>query len=205
MVKSTGESRSRDTVTETAESGPCFEQLFERYCRPVSYFFARRGFSQDECLDLTQETFLGVCRGIERFRTGTNVEKWLYTIAINVWRNEIRRRSTAKRDAKEVGFDDILGTAREIENGQDTDPLKAVLTGERHDLLHEAIRELPSQMRQCLILRIDQHLKYDEIAKVMRISINTVKSQLFQARGKLRARLAEAEDDVVVDGGRRTR
>ncbi len=197
-MKSRNESLTRDAGRGTEEPGPRFEQLFESYSRPVSYFFARRGFSRDECLDLTQETFLGVCRGIERFRSGTNVEKWLYTIAINVWRNEVRRRSTEKRDAREVGLESVLGTFREIEAGQEADPLEAVLTEERHDLLHQAIRELPNQMRQCLILRIDQQLKYDEIAAVMRISINTVKSQLFQAREKLRMLLGEAEGAVEV-------
>lgn len=202
MLKSRNKSAGRDADKGGEEPRPRFEKLFERYSRPVSFFFARRGFSRDECRDLTQETFLGVCRGIERFRGGTDVEKWLYTIAINVWRNEVRRRSTEKRAAKEVSLDKILGTAKEIEGRQDVDPLKAVLVEERHDLLHQAIRELPDQMRQCLILRIDQQLKYGEIATVMRISINTVKSQLFQAREKLRTRLVEDADLAKVDGGR---
>ncbi len=190
--------QNRDPIPEATAAVPHFEQLFERYSRPVSYFFARRGFSRDECLDLTQETFLGVCRGIKRFRGGTNFEKWLYTIAINVWRNEIRYRLTEKRSADEVSLDALLDTPREIKDSTQGDPLEAVLAGERHDLLHEAIRELPNQMRQCLILRIDQQLKYEEIAIVMRISINTVKSQLFQAREKLRARFAESEEIAKV-------
>ncbi len=176
---------------------PRFEQLFERYSRPVSSFFFRRGFSREECLELTQETFLGAYRGMERFRRGTNVEGWLFTIATNVWRNEVRRRSAEKREGQELSLDKLLDDGRELEGRHESDPLTAALAKERRDLLHEALRELPEQMRECLLLRIDQQLKYREIAAVMRISINTVKSQLFQARERLQTRLAEFAEEAV--------
>lgn len=167
------------------------ERLFERYARPVSYFFARRGFSPEECRDLTQETFLGVYRGMDAFRHDASVETWLFTIAANVWRNEVRSRTAGKREGREVpleGLAESPGTVPAELRGAD-DPLAGLLAEERAGLLREALGELPAQMRRCLLLRLDQQLKYREIAQVLCVSIETVKSQLFQARERLRHRL----------------
>lgn len=175
--------------TEARELHFC--DLFERYSRSVNYFFARRGFSPEECRDLTQETFLGVYRGIERFRSESSPKTWLFTIAANIWRNQVRRESADKRDAWELSLD----VSRE-EQGFDPpasdaeDPEWELLERERLELLRETFDELPPKMRRCLLLRVDQSLKYREIATVMQISIQTVKSQLFQAKEFLRSRLA---------------
>ncbi len=58
-----GEEESLDHLKEES-----FDHLIDRYYRPISYFFANRGFSTEECRDLTQETFLGVYKGLGRFR-----------------------------------------------------------------------------------------------------------------------------------------
>ena len=170
-----------------------FEHLFERYYRPVSYFFANRGFSNEECRDLTQETFLGVYKGMGRFRRDASVETWLFKIAANIWRNAIRSRRAAKRDAPEISLGGMIDDGQQITDDahQGRGPLGDALADEQARLLREAIEELPTQMQRCLLLRVDQDMKYREIAAVMQISIETVKSQLFQARERLKARLAE--------------
>src|SRR6185295_123541 len=64
-------------------------------------------------------------------------------------------------------------------------PLAGLLADEQVGRLRQALQDLPPQMRRCVLLRIDQNLKYREIAGVMQISIDTVKSQLSQARDRL--------------------
>lgn len=187
--------RAPDRAGGVAEVGRDleFETLFERYARPVSYFFAHRGFSPEECRDLTQETFVGVYRGMDAFRRDASVETWLFTIAANVWRNEVRSRTAGKREGREVPLEGLAegsGTLLPAELREADDPLAGLLEEERACLLREALGELPAQMRRCLLLRLDQQLKYREIAQVLRVSIETVKSQLFQARERLRHRLA---------------
>jgi RNA polymerase sigma-70 factor (ECF subfamily) len=61
------------------------------------------------------------------------------------------------------------------------------LAGEQRAVLRQALAELPPKMRRCVLLRIDQDLKYREIAALLRVSIETVKSQLSQARDRLEA------------------
>ncbi len=186
--------RKRRDPAIPGETGD-FEHLFERFYRPVSYFFANRGFSDDECRDLTQETFLGVYRGIGRFRRDASVETWLFTIAGNIWRNALRSRSAEKRDAKEVSLAALIDDGEQIVGDPAADagaggPLDDALTSERLRCLREAMAELPPQMRRCMLLRVDQDMKYREIAAVLQISVDTVKSQLFQARERLKTRLA---------------
>jgi RNA polymerase sigma-70 factor, ECF subfamily len=167
-----------------------FDHLIERFYRPVSYFFSNRGFSHEESRDLAQETFLGVYKGLDRFRGDSSVETWLFKIAANIWRNAIRSRSAEKRDGLEISADDAPDEP-DLFGGGRLDPLVEALSDERVRLLRAAIDELPPQMRRCLLLRIDHDMKYREIAAVLQISIQTVKSQLFQAKERLKERLVD--------------
>ncbi len=180
--------------------GPCasdderehkFEQLFERFVHPVNNFFSQRGFSREDCQDLTQETFVGACKGMERFRNESSEGTWLFTIAANVWRNELRRRSTEKREAEEVSIDD----AGDLPSRVEVDPLAAMVMDKRRELLRRALAELPDRMRRCLILRIYHQLKYREIATAMQVSLNTVKSTISQATDRLQEKITAFEED----------
>jgi RNA polymerase sigma-70 factor (ECF subfamily) len=69
------------------------------------------------------------------------------------------------------------------------DALTSAITREQYGILREALAELPEQMRQCVRLRLKDDLKYKEIAEVMKISIETVKTHLHHAKKRLRPRL----------------
>lgn len=69
------------------------------------------------------------------------------------------------------------------------DPLEETLRDESRRLLREAVGELPPSMRRCVQLRIDRSLKYREIAAILMVSVDTVKTQLHQARQRLKGDL----------------
>lgn len=179
-----------------------FQQIYERYRRPVHACFARRGCSGEECRDLAQETFLRVFRGIDSFRAESRFETWVYEIAQNVWRNEIRDRLAKKRAFKTVALEeDVDAAAAGREELQERyrnehEPLAGLISAERVALLRAALTELPPQMRRCVELRLDQDLKFREIAVLMKVSIDTIKSQLAQAKTRLRGRLSSYFDKV---------
>jgi RNA polymerase sigma-70 factor, ECF subfamily len=176
-----------------------FEQLFSRYYRPLSYFFAKKGFSSDECHDLNQETFLRVFNRMDTFRGEGPFKAWLFQIAANIYRNTLRERSTQKRDAQEVSLDEASDqpVAAGVVALED-EPLEHMLNDERVHKLREAMEELPPQMRRCVQLRIDQDLRYREIAVILGVSIDTVKAHLYQARQLLKAKLKGYFTDVDV-------
>ena len=168
---------------------PAFESLFEKYAKAVYYFFLRRGFSHEESQEMAQETFYRSYRGLKRANQGSDLKAWLFTIAANVRRNEIRHRKAEKRDVQEISLDGLVEGGRELRSQAGNDPLKDTLENDRSRRLYSAVGELPDQMRRCLVLRIIHELKYEEIATVMQVSVNTVKSQLFQARRRLQMQL----------------
>ena len=170
-----------------------FRLVFDFYYRPVNAFFRRRTFSAEEADDLTQETFLRVYTKIEQFRGDAPFEAWLWQIASNLYRKSITRRHTQKRAGKTVSLDDeeTGGADFFLRDTNSATPLDAVLKAEQRSELQTAIEDLPGQMRKCIELRVFRDLSYKQIAVVMRLSPQTVKAHLFQARRHLRERLGE--------------
>lgn len=173
-----------------------FRKLFELHYRKVIRFFRHRGFSSEESRDLTQDVFYRVFKAIDTFRRESRFERWLFEIAVNIYRNELRRKGAEKRGAVEVSLDvstddqDTPGPKREPIS-QEKNALDSMEKRERRAALWKAFQELPAQMRRCCELRYVQGLKYQEIATVMKISIETVKAHLHQARKRLIDRLGQ--------------
>jgi RNA polymerase sigma-70 factor (ECF subfamily) len=176
-----------------------FERLHELHVRRVRNFFLHRGFSKDEAGDLTQDVFFRVFRGIASFRLEAGFKTWLFEIADHVYQNELRRRGAGKRK----GWETSIETGGQDEDGQPaaiepppSEPraLEEVLEREQAEALSRAIQDLPEQMRTCFLLRYGQERKYKEIAVLRRISIDTVKAHLFQAKRRLKLELADTGD-----------
>jgi RNA polymerase sigma-70 factor (ECF subfamily) len=192
-----------------------FRDLFTSSYRPVHAFFRRRAVSADEADELTQETFLRVYRGMEAFRGGASERTWVLRIALNIWSNHQRYQRAKGRAVPSAALDDVdhakwVAVRDLAEAGEEPrdlaralnvpsvapSPLETLVAREQRELLREAIAELPSQMRRCVILRVGQGLKYREIAAVAGVSIDTVKVMLHDAKQRLRARLAGRFADV---------
>lgn len=168
-----------------------FRELYDQFNRPIYNFFANRRFRPEECRDLVQETFFRAFRASNGFRGEAKPSTWLMSIAKNVWLEEERSRSRLKRSAEEVSLETMRGEwGFDAASDEPDRQLRQFLEQEQVKLLQEALEELPNQMRSCIRLRICQELRYREIAEVMQTSIGTVKSQLAEARLRLRARLA---------------
>ncbi len=172
-----------------------FRFLFDSYYHPLQRFFSRKGFSQEDALDLTQETMLGIYRGVRDFRHEARFETWLYRVATTTYLKRLRTGSAVKRSGVETSFDDM--TPAHEPPAPSVDQLANVLDDERRQAMREAIAELPEKMRKCLTLRIYQERSYREIATAMNLKINTVKAHLFQAKERLREKLkVESLEDL---------
>jgi RNA polymerase sigma-70 factor (ECF subfamily) len=172
-----------------------FRKIFDEHYGRVVRFFAARGFSNEESSDLAQETFLRVYKGLETFRGDSHLETWLFQIARNLSLNVLRDRGARKRSGTEIPLEDIgephqpgPGTPQQAMDPEGV-PLDDLLTEERVRLVHQALAELPPRMRRCVLLRIEQELKYEEIAVVMQTSVDAVKALLYRARKQLQDQL----------------
>jgi RNA polymerase sigma-70 factor, ECF subfamily len=165
-----------------------FRFLYETYFRAVERFFARKGLPPQDCLDLTQETFLGIYKGLDGYENRQLFTAWLYRVATTTDLKRRRKAATVKRAAEEVSRDGMENpeTTLAVPGRQ----LDSLLDEERLKALRAAVAELPEQMRDCLTLRLYHQLSYSEIATVKKISVETVKAHLFRARKKLQEKLA---------------
>ncbi|MEM7048569.1 MAG: sigma-70 family RNA polymerase sigma factor [Acidobacteriota bacterium] len=171
-----------------------FRLVYETYHRALLGFFRRRGVPAEETLDLTQETFLGIYKGLEGYRHSDRFEGWIFRIAETCWLKKLRASATAKRSAVETSLD-ALGRGE----GTAEQQLHRALAGERRERVRAAVRNLPGQMRRCLTLRLQQELSYREIAVVLRLSPETVKVHLSRARQRLKQELGSLDLDGPED------
>jgi RNA polymerase sigma-70 factor (ECF subfamily) len=151
-------------------SREAFTELFERYREPVYGFFRRRLKDAARAEELAQETFLAVLRGADRYEPRASFRTYLYAIAFKQVSGEWRR---VKREGHPV----------ESEPGTRDDPGDALW-------LRRAVEALDPAHREVLLLREYEQLSYDEIAALLRIPVNTVRSRLFRARMELKALLS---------------
>ena len=148
-----------------------FEELFERYRNPIYRFFRRRLNDIARAEDMTQETFIVILRGTERYQPLAKFRTYLYAVALKLLWTERRK---ALREARVGGETSNLP--------QTNDPATALW-------IRDSLARLESGHREVLMLREYEQLSYDEIAEVLRIPVNTVRSRLFRARAELKALL----------------
>jgi RNA polymerase sigma-70 factor (ECF subfamily) len=152
-------------------SRAAFEELFARYHKPLYGFFGRRLNNPDRAEDLTQETFLAVIRAVSRYEPRALVRTYLYGIALKLLAAERRKfpaRSTLGQSAPEPKTD---GTP------------ECVLW------VRQAMEKLDGPEREVLMLREYEQLSYSDIAELLRIPVNTVRSRLFRSRLALKSYL----------------
>lgn len=173
-----------------------FQKFFDEHYDVVFYWFRRQGLDPETGRDLAQETFMAAYKGFDSFRGEASPRTWALRIARNRFRNHLRDNATQKRkhqEAAPVESKDGDIEVLEVADPKAPNPESDLLDREKNKELHGALDALPTQMRQCLELRLSD-LKYREIAAIMDISVETVKSHLYQARQRLRKDLGGEED-----------
>jgi RNA polymerase sigma-70 factor (ECF subfamily) len=152
-----------------------FSELFQRYKQPLFGFFRRRIYEQAQAEELTQETFLAVLRGSSRYRAEALFRTYLYAIAFKLL--HAYRRKTAFRAA-------FLGSA---ETGKELAERSSILEDMQ---VRQALKRLEAIDREVLMLREFEQLSYAEIAELLKLPVNTVRTRIFRARVALRDVLA---------------
>lgn len=166
-----------------ADREKSFELLFRRFCPRVERFLKSRVFSRDERLDLTQTIFLRIYQGLEGYRGEGSLEGWVLQIAFNVYRKWRDHQPGGRQAVPEVAVEDTSGAPEPAT--ATSSALDHIVREERLEALRNAIGELPPKQRLCMELRVYQERSVQEIATALRISPETVKAHLFQARQKL--------------------
>jgi RNA polymerase sigma-70 factor, ECF subfamily len=176
---------------QSGGSPDAFEVIFRKFYQPLFRLFANRPGFREEADDLAQETLARAFDRIDRYTPteGASFAGWLRTIAENLWKNAVRERNALKRALSGARVElpaESSGNEKDVPQDARPDPQESVLAHERTQVLREALASLPPGMRQCTELRLFQDLQYQEIAAVTGIGLNSVRSQLFEARKRLK-------------------
>jgi len=152
-------------------SREAFEELFARYSAPLFGFFCRRLSSPDRAPDLTQETFLAVIHSAVRYEPRSSVRSYLYGIAFNLLLAERRKQNRRPESA-------LNGDGPSVQPSPDISVW-----------VQQALAKLEETEREILMLREYEQLTYDEIARLLRIPVNTVRTRLYRSRNALKSLL----------------
>lgn len=159
------------------------------YERRIFNVALRLAGNSDDAADLTQETFLRAFRAWGKFRGDSATYTWLYRILVNLNKDRIGREVRRRDRESSLDTGGVESGPMVIEDSGDT-PIREAERHEARGVLSEAIRDLPDGYRECVVLRDLEGLSYDEIAQVMEITVEAVRSRLARARQQLRQRLA---------------
>jgi len=153
-----------------AGSSEAFDELFVRYREPLYGFFRRRVPRRERAEDLTQETFLAVIRASVRYEPRSQMRTYLYGIAMKLVSAE-RRKLNREIAPTEAAVEDVPDQALWV---------------------RQALERLDPTEKEILMLREYEQLSYWEIAEVLGLQVNTVRSRLFRSRMALKGFLEPA-------------
>ena len=161
-----------------------FNDMVDRYKGRLMNVIGRMLASREEAEDVVQETFVRVYQHRQSFNFQHCFSTWIYTIALNLARNELRKR----KKFKFLDITDMQGNETEF-------AVEMELPSQLPQVLEAAVKALPEKYRTAFMLRDVQELPYEEVAKILSVPLGTVKSRVNRARlilrDKLRPRMEE--------------
>ena len=160
-----------------------FSELVDRYQTRLLNFIHRTIGDRERAEDLVQEVFIRVYRHLHRFDRSKKFSTWVYTIASNLAKNELRNRSRNPLvlfQTMQTSFDD---EDRPLQF-EDVSARPDDLYHKRHlrELVEDTVAKLPEHHRQVFVLRELEGKSYEEIAEITDCNLGTVKSRLNRAR-----------------------
>ncbi len=170
----------------TNNSSEAFGEIMKRWERKIFALCFGMLNREEDARDAVQETFIAAYRNLKNFRGEAKVSSWLHRIAVNQCLTTKRRVKTKREDYLED----------EIENGETLNfadkratPAQLIEQNEQKTLVRNAVRSLPFELKEVVIMKEFQDLTFQEISETLDLPLSTVKSRLYTALKQLRMKL----------------
>jgi RNA polymerase sigma-70 factor (ECF subfamily) len=174
-----------------------FDVLVRRYKDQLLNYVFRFVGNRNDAEDIVQETFLRVYKNKHYYKEIAKFSTWVYTIAGNLAKTELRRRKRRK----------IFSVSNFVNDERDFDipdlnrnPEKEVDSSMKDDIIQKTIEKLPPKFKEVILLRDVQGFAYEEISQILNIPLGTVKSRVNRGRLKLQGDLKfllDSEPNIV--------
>ncbi len=164
------------------------DALMDRWQLPLRRFLYRSTSNEHDARDLAEDTFVRVYRNREKFRSGAKFSTWLFSIALNLSRDRVRRGKARPV----ISLDEAALTAvsdKSIEPAGDT-PDEALLKAETALTVRLAVEALPEPLKTAVLLCEYEELSQADAAAITGCSPKAVETRLYRARALLRESLA---------------
>jgi RNA polymerase sigma-70 factor, ECF subfamily len=173
--------RSDDELMVLAQAGErkAFAVLVERHAERVMHLCGRFVNDASRGQELAQDTWVMVWQRRDKYAPNGTFRAWLITVAGNHCRNELRRRQLAR----------VHSISNELELESTREQIEAVLASERQRRVRAALTELSPAMREALLLRYGEELRYDEMTEVVGASESTLRSRVHHGLKVLKQKL----------------
>lgn len=172
-----------DTLISRARQGDQNAQgkLVQLWYKRIYNFSYKFFLDHDLAMEVAQKSFISMCKNVGSLQDTARFKSWLYKIAVNYCREEARKR----KGNRSLSFDVVWNREAEESPRWESssqrydNPERQYLHGEVSDILQEALMQLNPEQREVVIMKEFEGLKFREIAEVLNISENTVKSRMY--------------------------
>ncbi|MPW24584.1 sigma-70 family RNA polymerase sigma factor [Alkalibaculum sp. M08DMB] len=171
-----------------------FGVLINKYSIQVYNTLHRILGNEEDAQDVSQEVFIKIYKNMHTFKGKSEFSTWLYRITINC------AKDFNKKKKIDLLIDDTKDIEQEFSYEKSSNPEAAIEEVEKRELVLKELMKLKKNQRMIIVLRDIQGLSYEEISKVLSISIGTVKSRINRARIQLRQALLETPFDFKKGG-----
>jgi len=174
--------QSVSVLAEAARRGEtrAFEQLVRQYMQKAYFFTLGLVGNREDALDISQNAFVKAYRGIRNLGSGEKFPSWFFTILRNETVNYIKKAKSKRLESLEQRESFLLYTDQSLPEHERAAVCRTV---------QHAIRSLPLEMQEILIMQHFQDLDYSEIADLLGIPRGSVASRLYRARAALKRKL----------------
>jgi len=169
-----------------------FAQFIDKYKETVFLCCRRLGLREDEIEDVASEIFLAAYKGLKGYRGKAELGTWLWSIA---YRQAV---SYLRKNRRHLQLED--GFQNELAGSEHDEPIVVTQDKEQTKIIWEAVERLPRLWALSIILHYREEKSVVDIAKIMRIKKNTVKTYLFRGRERLKQMItATLGENIDVD------
>ena len=172
-----------DTLIQRAKQGDQNAQgkLVQLWYKRIYNFGYKFFLDHDMAMEVSQRTFISMCKNLARLQHSSRLKSCLYKIAVNYCREEARKT----KNSRSLSFDKVWNPETEesptweSSANRSDNPQRQLEQSELADIVQEALSALNQEQREVVIMKEFEGLKFREIAEVLNISENTVKSRMY--------------------------
>jgi len=170
-----------------------FSELIDEYKNMVFSLSYKMTNSLEDAEDISQEVFIRVYKSLYNFNPRYKFSTWLYQMTLNLCRDRFRKGKIPSVSLDSPLNKDDQKDLRSIIPDNQNNPEDIIMGVEQTNFINDLITSLPLKYREVIILRHLKDLSYDEMSKILNISLGSVKTRLFRARELLKNKLKKNE------------